>query len=248
MLKRNGFKTGFYNIAPQILFASLLKDPHSETMLKASQTSLLSYYLTSHAQHINENWQAVKTCLKNNYKIEDFKTWEDYISLLRWFKKDLSCSGFVCPDNLNAAHDRLVSKKRAVQRKKYLLQIRSEIQKAQVLYAQEKEPFFGLRFSQDNLSLYILENVKDFMEEGDLLSHCIFTNEYYTKTDSLLFSAQLDNRPIETLELSLSKMKVIQCRGFKNKPSKYHKSILNLMEQNLYQIRSRLKQQNPENL
>lgn len=248
VLKRNGFKTGFYNIAPQILFTSLLKDPRCETLLKTSQISCLSYYLTSHAQHINENWQAVKTCLKNNYKIEDFKTWEDYISLLHWFKKDLSCSAFVCPDNLNEAHDRLVSKKRAVQRKKYLLQIRSEIQKAQVLYTQEKEPFFGLRFSQDNLSLSVLENIRDFMEEGDLLSHCIFTNEYYTKKDSLLFSAQLDDRPIETLELSLSKMKIIQCRGFKNKPSKYHKSILALMEQNLYQIRSRLKQQNPESL
>ena len=98
VLKRNGFKSGFYNIAPQILFTSLLKDNITETLLKSSQTSLLSYYLMSHEQHIKENWQAVKTVLKNNYKIEDYKIWEDYISLLRWFKKDLYCANFVCPE------------------------------------------------------------------------------------------------------------------------------------------------------
>lgn len=33
ILKRNGFKSGFYNIAPQILFTSLLKDSITETLL-----------------------------------------------------------------------------------------------------------------------------------------------------------------------------------------------------------------------
>lgn len=135
VLKRNGFKSGFYNIAPQILFTSLLKDNITETLLKSSQTSLLSYYLLSHEQHIKQNWQAVKTCLKNNYKIEDYKIWKDYITLLRWFKKDLSCPVFVCPKNLHEVHDSLVAKKRAIQRKNYLLKMRSEIMSAQAVYA-----------------------------------------------------------------------------------------------------------------
>lgn len=76
ILKRNGFKTGFYNIAPQIIFASLLKDTITETLLKSSQTSLLSYYLCSHVQNIKQNWQAVKTCIKYGYPIEDYRIWE----------------------------------------------------------------------------------------------------------------------------------------------------------------------------
>jgi hypothetical protein len=241
VLKRNGFKTGFYNIAPQILFTSLLKDSIAETLLKSSQTSLLSYYLMSHEQHIKKNWQAVKTCLKCNYKIEDLKIWEDYIDLLRWFKKDLSCPVFVCPENLHEIHDKLVAKKRELQRKKYLLKMRAEIEQAQVLYEQEKKQFFGLCFSEKDINITVLENVTEFMEEGDNLKHCVFTNEYFKKKDSLLFSARIDNKPIETIEVSLSKMEIAQCRGMKNNKSKHHKVILNLMKRNLYQILSRMK-------
>ncbi|MFH7018621.1 PcfJ domain-containing protein [Flavobacterium sp. FlaQc-47] len=243
VLKRNGFKTGFYNIAPQILFVSLLKDSIAETLLKSSQTSLLSYYLMSHEQNIRQNWQAVKTCLKYKYKIEDYKIWEDYITLLRWFKKDLSCSSFVCPKNLNEVHDKLVAKKRELQIKKYLLKMRTEILSAQEIYEAEKKEFFGLCFKDKDLTISVLKNVQDFMEEGDNLKHCIFTNEYYTKKDSLIFSARIENIPIETIEVSLSKLQIIQCRGLKNKNSKYHIEVLKLMKENLPLLKKRINKQ-----
>lgn len=241
VLKRNGFKTGFYNIAPQILFTSLLKDSLAETLLKSSQTSLLSYYLMSHEQHIKKNWKAVKTCLKYSYKIEDLKIWEDYIDLLRWFKKDLSCPVFVCPENLHEVHDKLVAKKRELQRKKNLLKMRAEIEQAQGLYEQEKKQFFGLSFIEDNLTIKVLDNVQEFMEEGDYLHHCIFTNEYYKKKDSLILSARINNKPIETIEVSLSKMEIVQCHGMKNSNSQHQEFIISLMKKNLCQISSRMK-------
>ncbi|KFF11961.1 PcfJ domain-containing protein [Flavobacterium hydatis] len=243
ILKRNGFKTSVYDIAPQILFTALLKDSITETILKARQTSLLSYYLQSPHQKIIRNWQAVKICLKNNYIITDYTIWEDYISLLQWFKKDLSCPFLVCPENLHEAHNKLVVKKRELQRKKYLLKMRAEIQQAQEIYTKEKKLFFGLCFSDENLTIKVLENVQDFIEEGDILHHCIFTNEYFKKKDSLLFSAQIDNKPIETIEVSLSKMEIIQCRGLRNKASKHHSRILRIINRNLPKIPHRMKKQ-----
>lgn len=242
-LKRNGFKTAFYTIAPQILFSSLLKDPCAETLLKTANTALLRYYLQSPDQQINRNWQAVKICLKNNYTISDFRMWEDYMELLRWFKKDITSALYVCPENLNLEHDKLVQKKRELQRKKYLIKMRAEIQQAQGLYTEEKKQFFGLCFSEADITITVLENVIEFMEEGDRLKHCVFTNEYFKKKDSLLFSARIDNAPIETIEISLSKMEIAQCRGMKNNSSKHHKVILSLMKKNLYQIRSRMKKE-----
>lgn len=200
----------------------------------------------SHEQHIKENWQVVKTCLKYRYKIEDFKIWEDYIDLLRWFKKDLNNSAFVCPENLNQAHDKLVVKKRELQRKKYLLKIQAEIEQAQVLYTQEKKQFFGLCFSEKDITISVLEDVTEFMEEGDSLKHCVFTNEYFKKKDSLVFSARIDSKPIETIEVCLSKMVITQCRGSKNNKSQHHKIILDLMNKNLYQINSRMKKKKVE--
>lgn len=243
ILKRNGFKNGCYTIAPQILFTALLSDFRIETLLKARQTKLLCHYLQSNEQGLNKNWQAVKTCLKNKYVIEDIKIWEDYIELLRWFNKDLSCAKLVCPEHLNQAHDKLVLKKRTLQRKIHLQEMRNEILNAQTVYAEEKKPFFGLAFSNEKITISVLENVQDFMEEGDSLNHCLFTNEYYNKKDSLILSARVDNIPIETIEFSLSEMKIVQCRGLKNKKSRHHKMIVNLMKKNLYQVRCRLKNQ-----
>ncbi|WP_343697149.1 PcfJ domain-containing protein [Flavobacterium sp.] len=240
-LKRNGFKTSLHNIAPQILFSALLKDSLAETLLKASQISMLTYYLTSSEQHLKQNWQAVKTCLKNNYRISNYRIWEDYIDLLRWFKKDLSCALYVCPDGLSESHDRLVLKKRAIQRRKYLIEMRSEILEAQSVYAEDKKDFFGLCFSEKNLTVSVIENVRDFMEEGDNLHHCVFTNEYYKKRNSLILSAKVDGQSVETIEVSLKNMEIIQCRGMKNNASTHHKQILTLMNRNLYQIKERVK-------
>lgn len=247
VLRRNGFKSGLYAIAPQVLLPALLKDSIAETLLKAPQVSLLYYYLSSRAQDIKENWQAVKTALKNNYVAKDWKIWEDYIALLRYFDKDLSCPALVCPENLNQAHDRLVAKKRELQRKKYLLRMRAEISSAQAVYEKEKKPFFDLRFTEQNLTILVMEHVQDFLEEGDSLGHCIFTNEYYKKKDSLILSAKVDNTPVETIEVSLSTMEIIQCRGMKNKNSKYHKQILRVLSKNLYKINQRIKKKENQN-
>jgi len=241
LLKRNGFKTSTYSIAPQILFTALLKDCIAETLLKRSQTSLLKHYLTSHEQHLRENWKAVKTCLKQRYQIQDIKIWEDYIALLRWFKKDLSSPALVCPENLDQAHDRLVAKKRDIQRKKHLEQMRAEIQKAEPIYWQDKKQFIGLSFTDNDLTVKVLDCVQDFLQEGDTLHHCVFTNEYYKKKDSLILSAQIGNSPVETIEVSLSKMEVIQCRGLRNKATKYHSRILGIIRKNMPEIARRMK-------
>lgn len=243
ILKRNGFKTSVHEIAPQILFTALLKDPIAETLLKSAQNFLLKHYLISHQQHLRENWQAVKTCLKHGYKIQDIKIWEDYIALLRWFKKDLSTPALVCPENLDEAHDRLVAKKRDMQRKKHLAQMRAEIQQAEPIYENDKKQFLGLSFTDNDLTLKVLDRVQDFLTEGDTLHHCVFTNEYFKKKDSLILSAQIENKPIETIEISLSKMEIIQCRGNRNKATKHHSRILRIIRRNLPEIAKRLKKQ-----
>ncbi|WP_433831367.1 PcfJ domain-containing protein [Flavobacterium anhuiense] len=241
ILKRNGFKTSVYDIAPHLLFASLLSDPISETLLKSRQLNLLQYYLCASRQNIRRNWQAVKTVIRNGYKISDVQIWEDYLELLRYFNKDLSCALYVCPDNLHEAHDHFVKKKRELFRKKKLQDLRLEIEKAQKRYASDKKRFFGLLFTEKDLSISVIENVRDFMTEGDDLHHCVFTNEYYDRKDSLILSAKMGGESLETIEISLSRMEVLQCRGMKNKPSRHHRDILRLISENLHQIRERMK-------
>jgi len=45
---------------------------------------------------------------------------------------------------------------------------------------------------------------------------------------------------IETIEFSLSKMQVVQCRGIHNKTTEYHDQIINLVKKNKRLIQKRI--------
>ena len=101
-----------------------------------------------------------------------------------------------------------------------------------------KAPFFGIAFTDGTIEVRVLESVEEYLEEGKALHHCVFTNEYYLKEQSLILSARIEGKRIETIEVSLETMKVIQCRGLQNKNSEYHDRIIDLVHRNIKQIQS----------
>ena len=103
-----------------------------------------------------------------------------------------------------------------------------------------KSPFFGITFTDGVIQVKVLESVQEYLEEGKALHHCVFTNEYYLKKQSLILSARIDGKRIETIEVSLETMKVIQCRGLQNKNTEYNDRIIDLVNRNIRQIQSRV--------
>ena len=239
IIKRNGFKGNFYNLPPFKVFSSLLtKGSISEMLLKTNQIELFKDAVENNLS-IPVAWLVapIKTCVRNNYIIKDISLWKDYIQLLVYFGKDTSNSKYACPIDLNNEHNKLVEKKRNIQRKMDLEKLRTQIEKAEVPFNIQKSMFFGLSFISKNITIKVIESVREFMEEGDVLNHCLFRNEYYEKEDSLCFSARIDGKSIETIEVSISKMKILQSRGLLNKPTKFHSKIINLVNENLNSIR-----------
>mgnify|MGYP000103417395 CR=1 FL=1 len=86
----------------------------------------------------------------------------------------------------------------------------------------------------------MLESVQEYIEEGQVLHHCVFANEYLLKEKSLILSASITGKRIETIELSLKTMEVLQCRGLMNQNTEYHERIIELAHQNMKQIQSRV--------
>lgn len=242
-IKRNGFKSSFHNIAPHILFIGLLTDNRAENLLKTNQTSSLNYYLSRYNYEVEKRLSSLRICTKNNYIIKDFSIWNDYLSLLEYFNKDIKNPKYICPADLKNQHDRLVAKKRERQKREDLLKIKKQIKISEKQYKKDKKAFFGLQFTNGEITVKVIDSVQDFLEEGDTLKHCIFTNEYYNKKNSLILSARLKDKPIETVEISLSEMKIIQARGEKNQATKHHEEIIDLVNNNLSLISSRMKKQ-----
>lgn len=69
---------------------------------------------------------------------------------------------------------------------------------------------------------------------------CVFSSSYYLKEDTLVLSARIGDAIIETIEVDLQSLKVIQCHGKYNQDTKYHKRIIDLVNANARLIKERM--------
>jgi len=233
-LKRIGYKKGFYGQKPLELFRLLLTDCKAETLMKTGYTNLMKRIMNSGWKNIDSYWPSIRIAIRNGYKIKDATMWCDYIDFLRFFGKDLHNAKYVCPADLKAEHDRYMTKKAKADAQ---IAIEKQIQK-EIDFRAIKAKFFGLIFSDGILSVRVLESVQEIIAEGKAMHHCV--GGYATKEDSLILSATINGKRIETIEVSISKLKVIQCRGVCNKNTKHHSKIISLVENNMPLIEQQL--------
>ena len=252
-LKRNGFNGSLHNLSPFDLFTAILNNSKQETLLKAGQIAVLRYSINTYFK-LEEYWASIKICIRNGYTITDASMWKDYIDLLRYFGKDSNNPKYVCPTDLQAEHDRLMDKKNKIMEKEREQQrirmaqrrIEAERQKAERLerakteYALKKANFLDLSFTDGFIFISVLQNVEDFYEEGKAMHHCVYSNEYYNRDNSLILSARIDGKRIETIEVNLENLSIIQCRGVCNKNTEHHDRIVSLVNKNMKLIRKRM--------
>ena len=78
------------------------------------------------------------------------------------------------------------------------------------------------------------------------LHHCVYSNEYYKKADSLILGARdQSGQRLETVELSLKTFRVLQSRGMFNKSTPLHAEIVKLVESNADLFRQAIRTQKP---
>lgn len=239
-LRRNGFRGDFHGVSPLSLFLALLGDCRAETLFKAGQYPMLSHEILSKVCSDAKYWPSVRICMRQGYFISDASMWCDYIDLLRYFNKDLLSARYVCPEDLKAEHDRFVRKKRERLRQEELQRKIQRAKEDEDKFRELKSRFFGISFADGQIRVRVLESVAEHQQEGDLMHHCVFMNNYYSRPNSLILSARIGEEHIETVEVSLETFQVVQSRGVCNKLTKYHDRIINLVERNMEHIRQRM--------
>ncbi|SFL00448.1 PcfJ-like protein [Porphyromonadaceae bacterium KH3CP3RA] len=237
-LRRNGFTGARYGFSPRKIVSTLLSSPKAETLLKAKQVSLFKKFV-KYPEDVEKRWPSVRICIRNNYIVEDAQIWLDYLDLLEHFEKDLRNAKYVCPANLKREHDRLSLKKH-----KKDAQVISEKHKKE--FYKLKSKFFGIVFSDGPITVKVLESIQEYAEEGRLMKHCVFSNEYHLKPDTLVMAAIAGDKHVGTIEFSLKTFEIIQLLGPANKKSKFHDRIMELVNQNANLIRQRLKSKKME--
>lgn len=217
-------------------------NPKAETLLKAKRYELLDYW-DGHRHKIDIYWPSIKICLRNKYRIKEVSIWFDYLELLNRYHKDLHNAHYVCPKNLKKAHDLYVERKKRddeKERKARDIQCLLKLKKVAENYIKEKSKFFDLKLSDGKIVVVPLKSLEEFQEEGTLMHHCVFTNEYYKRKDSLILSARIGKKHIETIEVNLKTFSIVQSQGVCNQDTEYHNRIIGLVKKNMNLIRQRL--------
>lgn len=245
-LKRNGFKGDFYGISPVRLFKALLVDPRMETLMKAGEIEEMKYFL-SNPCNADEFWASYLIAKRHRYHINNIGMWCDYLLMLKNLGKDLRNPKNICPEDFIEAHDGLSRKiedrrrreREETDRRRVVEKLLRE-KKNEEEFKALKSKFFGLVISDNEISVKVLESIEEYCNEGHTQHICVFSSYYYLKKDSLVLSARIGDTIIETVEVDLQTLKVVQCHGKYNKDTEYHDRIINLVNSNARLIKERM--------
>lgn len=244
--RRNGFRSSTHGCSVYDLFTALEVSPRAETLLKAGQYPLLRAKVGGNyiGGRVDRYWSSIRICIRNNYTVKHASDWFDYLGILSYYGKDLHSPKYVCPTNFNKAHNYWVAKKNRddakrraeAERCRIVEEIRREKEDKKA-YQKRVSAFVGVAFTNGPITVKVLESIQDFIDEAEAHKHCVAANKYYNRPNSLVLSAKIDGKPIETVEVSLEEMKVVQSRGKHNNPSPHHEEIVTLVNSNIHVIR-----------
>lgn len=249
-LKRAGVNSKHYFCAKFI--SILLKSDRMETLFKNPRSTRLALWIRPEKLKNDEFWSTIKVALRHGFdfkKAEVCNTWSDMIDLEGFCGADLHNPKFVAPENLQEMHDYFLHKhNRKIEQREEIIQQEQEKKQMKEIgediakdYLKDKARYLNVKISNKDFDIHVLQNVREFCEEGLKMHHCVFACKYYSKEshpDSLILSVRDKNGTrIETVEVNTKSYEVIQCYGPYDNFTKYHTQILQLMKEQMYKIR-----------
>lgn len=246
ILRRNGLRTSFHGVTPARLIRAILGESrYAEMLLKTKQYSLLNFYM--HRGGLSHPW-AVNICNRNGYIIKDGSMYDDYLHLLDYFHLDTHNAHYVCPKDLKKAHDELLKRRQKIEAKQRIENERkARVEKMGRMkldiqsFIRRIQPFIGMEIKDKTIVIRPLESVTQFYQEGKTMHHCVYSNEYYKKSNSLILSSTVGGKRMETVEVSLRTFSIVQSRAVCNGVSPYHNRIIEMVNKNMNLIKERMK-------
>ena len=241
-IKRNGFNGSCHHIHPVTLFQEVLSNPKAETLMKANEIEMLRYLCARPTckADIETYWNTIKIAMRNGYKVKDSQMWIDYIKMLERCGKDIQSPKYICPTNLHEEHDRYMRKVHILEDKKKRAEDIRKAQEREASFKEQKEKFFGIRINDGEIEVKVLESVEEYRREAESQHICLFSAEYDRRENSLIFSARIKGKIIETIEVDLKTLRVVQSRGVCNQNTEYPDRIVSLINANTHLIKERI--------
>ena len=226
------------NLLPFWFVHSLITNNRIETLFKLNQKWLTWKFYHFEDKSLTESmWQSIRVALRHGYhwdSKEEINDWVDMVNDLEYLGLDTRNPHYICPANLADAHQHWTDKKIKKRTEEALKKEREVVLAYEPEFKANREQFFGMVFKDKKISIQIIPTAMGIKEEGIAMHHCV--GGYYNKPNSLILSAKIDGKRIETIEVRLTDYTLIQSRGLQNKSTKYHNRIVKLIEDNMGEI------------
>lgn len=235
LLKRNGWSRELLKLRAEKsgVIRRLLSVVQFETLAKTGQYRLLDEE-TLRGNHTVRYMPQICICNRRGYIVDNPEMWYDTIHMLARLGMDIRNPRYLCPPDLKALHDRLDRRLHDRERKNARQERMERIRAAEAVYQSEKGRFFGISFGNTDIDIHVVRSVAEMADEGDEMHHCVFEAGYYKRPDSLILSAtDHQGRRLETIEVNLNTLRVVQSRGVCNRETARHKEIIALVNKNM---------------
>jgi hypothetical protein len=242
-------------IDPNELGRIIKNNPVAENLYK-SKDKLFGYLLWR--PYAKQICRAITLAKRHGFEFNDATSpiWFDMVRSICYCKKDYHNPVFIAPKgDLMTMHDKFTEMEFRMRRKEYEQrerrkrelriqreheEIRKQIEEDKTInekYIKRRKRFYAMVLTDGLIECRVLRDIKAFEEEGLEMEHCVYRCKYYNKPYSLILSARIGDKRIETIEVNLSNYTIAQCYGKRDHFTMYHDRIKELVNSQMETIK-----------
>lgn len=206
-----------------------------EALCKQHQFAMLAYASWHGIEDSTRT--ALRICARNNYIVRDPRDYDDYIRMLDELGLDIHNAHYVCPADFHKAHQEILVRRNRVKEQALTKRRFEECKAYEKDYAKRMAEYLGIVLQANGITIRPLQSVREFVEEGAAMHHCVYACGYYRQDNCLILSARdAEGHRLATIELNLRTGNIVQCRGCCNTIPEKDKVIRAIINKNINSI------------
>lgn len=177
------------------------------------------------------HFHTIKIATRNKYVPSDQGLWLRLLDLIGMCRGNLQDPRVYAPANLELAYaewndrnERRLAKIEKDEERKRIEAAERAYFENKALHEQEdseyhrdKRPFLAVRFDTETMEFHVLQDVREFFEEGLAQHHCVFNSKYYKMPDYIVMSCtdKKTGKRLSTVTIDVEKQSIVAnlCKG-----------------------------------
>lgn len=233
-------------MSPLFVIIDCARDPFYEQMVKTGHEEFLHLY-RQRVRYQNVNLEDLKAAfniaVRHGFDVDkDAATWLDHYKTLCDLGLDTRNPHYVAPANMHEQHMQLVARlnhqrQREQAMRTYVSRLKDS-EKKEEFFEKLRGPYLAIAFGDDKYQVHVLQSVKEYVEEGQAMHHCVGSLDYWSRPNSICLSVR-DNegRRVTTCEMSLCNGSVLQNYAACDKKHPDDANIRKLITSNFYRFK-----------